>query len=240
MLTDERRARMDASLTQHGEHLVRSYDTFHKLSNWGILQDNGLYLLGLYLGRQDWCALAARRMDENLHRSVFADGSQWEQSPLYHCEVLHSALNTLHYAQAAGQTLPDRMVENIRRMCAALAKWCKPNGELLLQSDSDTVDTRDLLVLGAALLDDADLYACGGGQFWEENLWDLGIETEALWAAARQESSRLPPLLCPTAETICYAVRTKALYICTAAASVPATAMPTFCILTRALPVRMC
>ena len=146
---------MDASLTQHGEHLVRSYDTFHKLSNWGILQDNGLYLLGLYLGRQDWCALAARRMDENLHRSVFADGSQWEQSPLYHCEVLHSALNTLHYAQAAGQTLPDRMVENIRRMCAALAKWCKPNGELLLQSDSDTVDTRDLLVLGAALLDDA-------------------------------------------------------------------------------------
>lgn len=183
VLTDERRARMDACLTQHGEHLVRSYDTFHKLSNWGILQDNGLYLLGLYLRRQDWCALATRRMDENLHRSVFADGSQWEQSPLYHCEVLHNALNTLHYAQAAGQTLPDRMVENIRRMCAALAKWCKPNGELLLQSDSDTVDARDLLVLGAALLDDADLYACGGGQFWEENLWDLGTETEALWAA---------------------------------------------------------
>lgn len=183
VLTTELRAKMDASLVQHGEYLVRSYGDFHRLSNWGILQDNGLYLLGLYLNREDWCALAARRMDENLHQAVFADGSQWEQSPLYHCEVLHCALNTLHYARLTGHTLPARMVENTHKMCTALAKWLKPNGELLLQSDSDTVDARDLLVMGAILFEDAALRTAAGSSFFEDTVWDFGPEAEAAYTA---------------------------------------------------------
>ncbi|WP_294850615.1 alginate lyase family protein [uncultured Gemmiger sp.] len=183
VLTPERRARMDACLVQHGEYLVRSFGVFHQLSNWGILQDCGLYLLGVYLGREEWCALAARRMDENLHQAVFADGSQWEQSPLYHCEVLHCALNTLRLARMTGRELPARMVANTHNMCRALVKWLKPNGELLLQSDSDTVDARDLLVLGAVLFEDAALRRAGSDRFFEENIWDFGPEAEAAYIA---------------------------------------------------------
>lgn len=197
VLTDERRARMDACLTVHAEYLAKTFNVFHRLSNWGVLQDCGLYQLGLYFGREDWCALAARRIDENLHQAVFADGSQWEQSPLYHCEVLHCALNVVRLAQKTGRALPARLMDNTHRMCTALAKWLKPNGELLLQSDSDTVDARDLLVLGAVLFRDADLHAGGGDAFLEENLWDFGPEAEAAYKALpmghkQTESAALP------------------------------------------------
>ena len=104
------------------------------------MQDHGLYLLGLHLNREDWCTLATARIAQNLHLSVFADGSHWEQSPLYHCEVLQCVLDVLWAAKQNNRTLPAEIGEKAHAMCRALRIWLKPNGHLLLQSDSDDVD----------------------------------------------------------------------------------------------------
>lgn len=185
VLTGERMARIEACLRIHGEYLATDTrrETFNKLSNWGVLQDHGLYLLGLYFGRADWCQLAARRLDDNLHRSVFRDGSHWEQSPMYHCEVLHCAMDTVLIARQNSQVLPARFVHHVFQMCVALAAWVTPEGWLFCQSDSDRMDARDLLAEGALLFDDGRLRAMAGDTLLEENLWDLGPAAQKPYAA---------------------------------------------------------
>lgn len=182
-LTDALRRKIDDCLLVHGEYLARASDDFHRLSNWGVLQDHGLYLLGLYFDRSEWRDLAVRRVDENLHCAVFRDGTHWEQSPMYHCEVLHCAMDLVLAAAQNHQPLPERLTENVRRMCRALAAWVKPNGRLLLQSDSDDTDARDLLALGALLFRDPLLRAAAGEALFEETLWDWGVQARSEYAA---------------------------------------------------------
>lgn len=182
-LTDQLQKKIEACLAVHGEYLCRSHGVFHELSNWGVLQDHGLFLAGAYLGRQAWCELALKRLDENLHRAVMRDGSQWEQSPMYHCEVLHCALDTLLIARGRGLALPARLEENTHRMCTALAGWLKPSGRLVCQSDSDDLDARDLLVEGAVLFEDGALRSAAGDAFFSENYWDLGPDAEPAYKA---------------------------------------------------------
>ena len=143
------RQKIETCLRQHGGYLAAASNTFHRLSNWGVLQDHGLFLLGVYFDRADWRQLALSRLDENLHHAVFGDGSQWEQSPMYHCEVLHNALDVVLVGRKAGVPLPAPFTDAVHRMCRALAAWVKPDGRLPMQSDSDDMAARDLRAAGA-------------------------------------------------------------------------------------------
>lgn len=120
-------------LLRHGEYLTGKWGEFQKISNWGVLQDHGLFLLGVLFRRQEWQTLALGRLDQNLHRSVMGDGSQWEQSPMYHCEVLHNAADVLLIARQNGIEVPRRFEKNVHKMFRALAAWVKPNGCLPCQ-----------------------------------------------------------------------------------------------------------
>ncbi|MDD4849252.1 MAG: heparinase II/III family protein [Gemmiger sp.] len=173
-LTPALKAGMENSLLQHGEYLMEAYTDFHRLSNWGILQDHGLFLLGIYFNRAGWQQTALARMAENLHRAVMQDGTHWEQSPLYHCEVVHCAADTLWVARQNGVAVPPALEDATHRMLTALAKWLMPNGHILCQSDSDDVDARDLLAFGAFLFRDGYLRFAAGDGYYEENVWDIG------------------------------------------------------------------
>lgn len=191
------RQKIETCLRRHGGYLAAASNTFHRLSNWGVLQDHGLFLLGVYFDRADWRQLALSRLDENLHHAVFGDGSQWEQSPMYHCEVLHNALDVVLVGRKAGVPLPAPFTDAVHRMCRALAAWVKPDGRLPMQSDSDDMDARDLLAAGALLFEDGALRALAGDALLPENLWDFGPEAAARYAAlpadpAARGSAALP------------------------------------------------
>ena len=110
-LPEELRCRMEESLAEHGAYLEKAHGPFQRLSNWGAIQAHGLFLIGLRLGRADWQDLALARLTENLRHAVGPDGVQWEQSPMYHCEVLHAALDTLLLAGQNGRTVPPELAE---------------------------------------------------------------------------------------------------------------------------------
>lgn len=192
LLDEPLRQKIDRCLLQHGEYLVGKWGEFQKISNWGVLQDHGLFLLGVYFRRQEWQALALRRLDENLHRGVMGDGSHWEQSPLYHCEVLHNAADTLLIARQNGVPVPARFETNVHNMFRALAAWVKPGGCLPCQSDSDAVDARDLLAMGALLFDDPVLRAASGSAAMEENYWDFGPDRCGQLAAMAADEGEYP------------------------------------------------
>ena len=165
---------MNASLAVHSDYLQETSADFHVLSNWGVLQDNGLFLLGLYFDKPALCALAVSRLAVNVDIQVMRDGSHWEQSPMYHCEVLHCFLNVVLAARQNGYALPKEFEASVQRMCAALGAWIKPNGFLPMQGDSDDIDARDLLALGAVLFADGSLKFAANSRVFEENIWDCG------------------------------------------------------------------
>lgn len=185
------RPKIEACLRQHGDYLAAASNDFHRLSNWGVLQDHGLFLLGLYFDRADWRQLALDRLDENLHHGVMGDGSQWEQSPMYHCEVLHNALDVVLVGRKAGVPLPKTFTGAVHRMALALAAWVKPDGRLPMQSDSDDMDARDLLATAALVFADGRLRAAAGPRLAAETLWDLGPRAAEAYAALTPDPSVL-------------------------------------------------
>lgn len=160
--------RIDESLAVHGDYLALAH---------------GLFLIGLWLGRADWQALALGRLEENLRHAVLPDGVQWEQSPMYHCEVLHALLDTLLLAERNGIAVPPLLPEKARAMCRVLAVWAAPDRTILPQGDSDVIDAGDLLAAGALLFRDPLLAAAAREPLCEETLWDFGPDAPARLAA---------------------------------------------------------
>ncbi|MEG1549368.1 MAG: alginate lyase family protein [Ruthenibacterium sp.] len=193
-LTPKLTAQIDACLRVHGNYLVQKNGAFHTLSNWGVLQDHGLFLLGVYFEDAVWKNLAIERLCENLRLQVMRDGTQWEQSPMYHCEVLHCVLDVLTIARQNKIALPNDFVQRIHAMCTALAKWLTPTGRLVCQSDSDDTDARDLVAQGALLFADGTLKAAAGEALFSENLWDFGT-------AALEEYADITPKTATIAST---------------------------------------
>lgn len=181
--TGEFRSRMEKSLGTHAEWLIESHGAFQVLSNWGIMQNHGLYLLGIAFDRTDWRELAASRLDEALGAQVMPDGSHWEQSPMYHGEVLHCCLDTILAAQRGQHTLPGSFLKRACSLAKALAFLIRPDGLLVCQSDSDEIDARDLLVQAALLFEDPLLKAYAGAALFPQTLWDFGADVQKRYEA---------------------------------------------------------
>lgn len=174
-LTEQLKKQAESVLEKHGEYLLEVDLPFHHLSNWGILQNHGLLLLGLYFGREDWRQEAVKRLDEEAYMQVFSDGSQWEQSPMYHCEVMRCLMDALSRLERFGMPAPKRLHGLVHKMGEALGYWCKPDGHMPCQGDSDNIDARDMLAEAAILFGDGRLKAMAQGRFFEDNLWSLGV-----------------------------------------------------------------
>ena len=164
---------MEVCLREHAEYLLEVNLPFHRLSNWGILQNHGLLLLGLYFGENGWIQEAVRRLDEESHLQVFRDGTQWEQSPMYHGEVLYCLLDSLLHLKRFDRPAPRRLWEKVRKMVYALAAWCKPDGHMPCHGDSDDIDARDLIAEGAVLFKDGRLKFLAHEVLLEDNLWNF-------------------------------------------------------------------
>lgn len=187
--TAELKCKIETCLAVHASYLAAASNDFHRLSNWGVLQDHGLLLLGIYFGVDAHIQLASQRLDAQLHLQVMRDGSHWEQSPMYHCEVLHCAIDALLVARQNGVAMAPRFENNVHKMCTALAAWCKPNGRLFCQSDSDDTDARDILAEGAVLFADEALKAAANGLLFAENLWDFGPNVYAQYPKIAQTAT---------------------------------------------------
>lgn len=162
-----------ASLKVHAGWLLEASFKFQQLSNWGVLQDHGLFLLGLAFENKEWQTTAITRLCTQLHHQVMADGTHWEQSPMYHCEVLHCCLDTMLAAKNSGTPLPQEFTQPTHAMAEALAALVRPDGLLICQGDSDEVDARDLLALAAFLFNNPALKRTAGGIMHDENIWDF-------------------------------------------------------------------
>lgn len=149
------------SLYQHGEYINGSFSGFSQTSNWGVLEFQGLYTLSNFFSEfkiaPKWQADATANLETCINLQVLDDGSQWEQSPMYHNEVFHCYMNVNLIAQRKNEVLPQAIVQKTKDMAYANVKWQKPNFHQPLLGDSDDTDLRGLLTLSAYLFNDSVL-----------------------------------------------------------------------------------
>ncbi|MHC1692682.1 MAG: alginate lyase family protein [Sphaerochaetaceae bacterium] len=178
-VTDAVCATIAASIEDHARYLMEVYDSFRLVSNWGILQNHGLFIASVMMPdsptTQLWRQTSLQRLEEQLQVQVYADGVHWEQSPMYHNEVLHDLLDVKTLADRNGIALSPQFDGKLHAMCLATMHHTKPDGMELMNGDSDGIDTRDRLTRAAALFMDPHVKWVGYPLPDFDSAWELGI-----------------------------------------------------------------
>ena len=175
------------SLYQHGEYINSSYSAFSQTSNWGVLEFQGLFTLSNFFSEfkaaPQWQKDATANLETCINLQVLDDGSQWEQSPMYHNEVFHCYMNVNLIAQRKNINLPDAIVQKTKDMAYANVKWQKPNFHQPLLGDSDDTDLRGLLTLSTYLFNDPVLKSRSFSALDYESYFILGANNVKKYAA---------------------------------------------------------
>ncbi|MFA6906851.1 MAG: alginate lyase family protein, partial [Sphaerochaeta sp.] len=168
------------SVAEHAQFLYSVWDSYHLMSNWGVLENHGLFLASLALPKNEtsekYTKEAFRRLALEIQIQVYDDGVQWEQSPMYHNEVAHDYLDVVLMAKRLALPIDDNIVERTHLMCRASMAWQKPDGTEPCMGDSDRIDQRDIVTKGAYLFSDGRLKAAGYPHLDFDCVWDLGAK----------------------------------------------------------------
>lgn len=175
------------SLEEHGEYLLHAHRGFQISSNWGVIENHGLLFIGLALDNSLYVETALKRLEQEAGIQVFSDGVHWEQSCMYHNEVLHCFLESLRLLKIWGKSLPKKLLETTVRMAMANVAWKKPDGCQPITGDSDETPLADMLSASAILLagegrEKAEiLKGCAESYPDYESIWDWGQEGVSLY-----------------------------------------------------------
>ncbi len=185
-VTDEVFALFADAMECHGEYLAACDRPFSVKSNWGVLENCGLYVIGKMLeaiGRREkgvaYAELAKKRLTRAIQVQVMDDGVHWEQSPMYHNEVLKCYMEVLRTARLFGDDFPEQVSETVRKMAYADLFWQKPDGSQPAGGDSDVTDLRDVLAACAAWFCVPVLKSGGDKRLDYESVWDYGTAMAA-------------------------------------------------------------
>lgn len=173
-LTEPVWAAFEQGLRIHGDYLLHHHSPFSDKSNWGVIENHGLFDIGAWLGEREYMDTALDNLERELAIQIMDDGVHWEQSPLYHNEVLRCILEVLRVGSQQKLTLPPSLAEAARAMCLANLAWIKPDGTQPVNGDSDRTDLRDVLTPAACLLGEPRFKAAGYQRLDFESVWELG------------------------------------------------------------------
>lgn len=169
----------ERSLYTHAKYLEQKHSDYKYISNWGVIENHGLFAFALALPnegkRQHYAALALEHLQKEASMQFMPDGMHWEQSSLYQKEVVHCYLDLFLLARKHGIPLPDSMEETVQNALYAMLAASKPDGHMFLNGDSDDLDMTECFVQGAVYFQDGVLKHASGGMDYE-SAWLLGLE----------------------------------------------------------------
>ncbi|HHK1502164.1 oligohyaluronate lyase [Streptococcus pyogenes] len=158
-LTKQEESLILASLEKQLHFLHANYLDKYSLSNWGILQTTAILLADAYFGSNldiaAATAFARKELTQQIALQILEDGSQFEQSTMYHVEVLKALLELT-------ALVPDYLPQlrpTLLAMSDYLLKMTGPDHKQIPLGDSDFTDTRDILTLAATILEEPHLKA---------------------------------------------------------------------------------
>lgn len=140
------------SMKAQALYLIQNYKTKYTLSNWGSIQIASLVIvLELWEDLEPQRRWSKEELQRQLAIQVYPDGQHWEQSTMYHVEVLN-AFQRLYYYGNLEQALKTQLQDTLHKMTMALVYLQKPNQKIEAYGDSDEVYVKDVLLRSAYLL----------------------------------------------------------------------------------------
>ena len=143
-VTDELVTLFYDCLHVHARYLIEMHSPYRLISNWGVIENHGLFEIAMTLPKSSetkrYIDIALDHLSKLCRMAVMPDGVEWEQSPMYHNEVLKNLLDVIVLAEKNGIALPDEVRECVRRMAWADLIWQKPDHRQFMMGDSDDFD----------------------------------------------------------------------------------------------------
>ncbi|MCK5805173.1 MAG: alginate lyase family protein, partial [Lentisphaeria bacterium] len=127
------------SCLDHGNYLMKEIN-FRKGSNWGAMECNGLFHLGVMLPEfrdaPTWRETALQRITAELDNQVYPDGAQHELAPGYHGVSLKNFLDVMRLARVNDIALPEQYVTKLERMFDCYLRVAAPDFRMPALNDS--------------------------------------------------------------------------------------------------------
>lgn len=159
-------------------YLKVQYVPKYRLSNWGSIQTCAIVAVLPYLvedyERNEIYFWAMQELEAQLQIQIYEDGFQWEQSTMYHVEVLNALMKACVYTKMQGRNTPAIWETSLYHMIDTLAHQTMPNGEIEAFGDSDRVLAYDVFVKGALYFKEASWKRLGGNQIDIDSMYLLG------------------------------------------------------------------
>ena len=188
-LTDNFCQLFEESIIEQEKFIYETWNSTKIISNWGVMENHGLFTASLLMPEHDMSyrmiSESLNRLNIQLQRQVYPDGVHWEQSMMYHNEVVQDFLEVKILAEKNGIPLPEGYVEKVERMLDFCAEHRKPDGIQMSMGDSDDIDIRDIITKAAWSYRKPEWKQAGYPEFEYDCVFDLGAE-------AAEEYDQLP------------------------------------------------
>ena len=142
-LTEQEIEMLEESLKIHVEFLYKAYTPKQLLSNRGVLLITGVLSASILfpeLVDEEHRKWSWSLLEDQLDIQFYQDGIQWEQSPMYHHEVVLSSAYVMMHAEYTNHHVPINIREKLKPLVAASQFYKNHNEDLLSLHDSDNVD----------------------------------------------------------------------------------------------------
>ena len=164
----------------HAEYIISMHSPYRLLSNWGVIENHGLFSIALTLPQDErtkrYLETAIAHLEQESRMAIMADGVEWEQSPMYHNEVLKCFLEIVLLGDKRGFAVPETIRDCVKRMAYANLIWQKPDHHEFMMGDSDDYDISFNLCRAAACFGDGVLKFGAKDIPDYEMAWELGID----------------------------------------------------------------
>lgn len=186
VLNEDELTRITDSMLAQMQYLKENYLPKYKTSNWGSIQTCAIVSVLPFL-RADFLSdplyqWALDEMTLQFSIQVYPDGMHWEQSTMYHIEVLNYGMKAVHYMGLHLQPCPSAVKEQVYALAKALVGQLTPSGEIETFGDSDRVCARDVLSRATLLFDDPTFRFVGLDELDPESLYVLGVPAAQRYA----------------------------------------------------------
>ena len=179
--------RMVESIHRQIEYLLNSFNRDYSLTNWKILEFHGALVASVYFPEfpesGEWIRRCIEILDECIQLQVTADGFHWEQSYMYHVEMLLCMKDAILVCSRNHISLPDTLIQTTRKMADAAAHLITPAGTQPCYGDSDIEDLRGIMAGLGVIFHNAEYRFLGRGHINVGVVCDYGAEMldEAVW-----------------------------------------------------------
>lgn len=150
LVSDEEFIAVENSIIAQIHYMKENYIPKYTLSNWGSIQTASIIkilpLLSDFEEKSKIYYWAIEEFEKQMKLQVYDDGLHWEQSTMYHAEVLHYSLKIV---EDNNYIMPNEIKEILYKMAEALLYQMTPTRSFEAFGDSDISNLISLLNLCA-------------------------------------------------------------------------------------------